>query len=93
MGGDKPANGADDGWSPHRLPVFTRERGDLVGTGVSATGLFAWLVEITRVFSGCYNNFIKALFCYDMVVASHSLGDVNSMELIYTMRHAKKWRR
>lgn len=31
MAGDKPANGADDGWSPHRLP-FAGERGYLVGS-------------------------------------------------------------
>lgn len=31
MGGDKPANGADDGSSPHRLSSFVGERSYLVG--------------------------------------------------------------
>lgn len=30
MAGEKPASGADVGWSPHRLPSFVGERGHLV---------------------------------------------------------------
>lgn len=30
MSGEKPACGADDGWSPHKLPVSTKCGGDLV---------------------------------------------------------------
>ncbi len=36
MGGDKPAGGADDGWTPHTLPSFVEEGRHLVGVRETA---------------------------------------------------------